>query len=263
MKKGLLTTALLLMALVPSVVGAQERQPIEITDENKILAQETKYYKTVTRLDNVALTFESRNGVTTPSSYTVEVTEEEYNNVNPNATTITRGAQGSVETTYKKMTTYISEVDSTEFQYKNVLIWKTMPSVRSYDIIGIGHHSTVKISTGLQFRQEYCETGGSCGTNYINTPQTFNNGAGTSFLLKSGNLSSLQVIFYYYVEKNTNATINALHAYGDYSHAITTVSDTSSQDYIVNVGGIVLGSSITASYDGISSAHAALYGLSW
>ena len=262
MKKGLITTALLVMALVPSVVGAQEREVREITDESKILAQETKYYKTVTRVNNVTLTFDSKNGESTPSSYTVEVSEEEYNNVNPE-TTITRDAQGSVETTYKKMTTYISEVDSTEFQYKNVLEWKSMPSVRSYDIIGIGHHSTVRISTGLQFRQEYCETDGSCGTNYINTPQTFNNGAGTSFLLKSGNLSSLKVIFYYYVQKNTNATINTLHAYGDYAHATTTVSDTASQDYVVSVGGLNLGSSIIASYDGISSAHAVLSGLSW
>ena len=261
MKKGLITTALLVMALVPSVVGAQEREIREVTDESKILAQETKYYKTVTRVNNVALTFDSKNGESTPSSYTVEVSEEEFNNASQEDQILPRD-YGYIETTYKKMTTSIAE-DYGEFQYKNILEWKTMPSVRSYDIIGIGHHSTVRKCSGLLFYQDYCESGGSCGTNYINTPQSFNNGEGTSFLLKSGNLSSLKVTIFYNVEKNTSATINTLHAYGDYAHATTTVSDTASQDYVVSVGGLNLGSSITASYDYMQSAHATVYGLSW
>lgn len=261
MKKGLITAAVFLIALVPSIVGAQTKEIEEITDENLIVAQTTKYYKTITRYNNLALSMQSMNGESTPSSYTVEVTEEEYNNAPEEAIRDVVG-EGSIETTYKKMTATISE-DGSLYQYKNVLEWKTMPTVRSYDIIGIGYDSTVRMTLGLLYNLYYCTSDGSCSTNYIHVPQSFSNGCGASFKLPTGSLNTLKVTMYFDVTKNTTSTIYGLGAYGDYSHATTNVGSVASTNYSVGVGGIVLGSSISASYDYMDTADAYVYNLNW
>ena len=254
MKKGLITAAVFLIALVPSLVGAQTQEVEEVTDENLIVAQTTKYYKTITRYNNVALTLDTKNGKIMPSSYSVEVSEEEYNNAGDTAITNTDG-DGYVETTYKKMTSSIAQ-DGDYYQYKNVLEWKTMPTVRSYDIIGIGYDSTVRMTLGLLYNLYYCTSDGSCSTNYIHVPQSFSNGVGASFKLPTGSLNTLKITMYFDVTKNTTSTIYGLYAYGDYSHATTNVGSVASTNYTVTVGGIVLGSSIYSSYDYIDSADA-------
>ena len=212
-------------------------------EDGNIILENTKYYKTVTYLVN------SSNINNLPVTY--EITEEEYNNANVNEPK----ASSTIETTYKKMTTSITQ-NGSYYRYKNVLLWKIAPSTRSYDIIGIGFYNSVKVKGSTHFEQYYCYTGGSCYTTTTNYPQIFSTGAGTSFLLPSGNLSSLKQTFYFDVEKNTTATIIRQLAAGDYSHATSSISQTNSKKYSVNSNGISLNGSIVSYYDNINTATA-------
>lgn len=258
MKKGLLALAALLVVICPSIVNAEEKDFDE--NKNEIVAQGTKYYKTVTNYDNLSLYSTNFNSVNKTSSYTVEVSEEEYNNASTDSVISTKG-DGLSETTYKKLTSYIS-ANGSYYQYKAILNWKTMPYVRSYDIIGIGMDSTVKVASSVYFNQYYCMSGGSCYTSYTHTPKTGTYGAGTSFKLAEGSLSTLRATVYFNVSKAVTSTIYGLNIYGDYSHATSNISLENSQKYTMNTGGISLNSSISGYYDSMQSAQATWSG-SW
>lgn len=230
---------------IPNVVSAQS---VENISQENVISETEKYYKTVV-IDNLS---DNRN-------YTVEVTKDEYENNNDSE--IIPYGSGNIETTYKKMTTTISESNS-GFKYQVKLTWKNFPKVRSFDIIAIGFNPSVKPSSGIYFTQNYCYTDGECNTSQTHTPQIFERGAGTSFKLPSGDLSSLSSTMYFYVEKNVDATILRQSAYGDYSHATTSVSFEESKKYIVSVSGIGLDSSLINSFDEISCAEATWSG-SW
>jgi len=227
--------------------------PITVLANNssyELIAETTKYYRIETSIEN--------NGKTNSIAY--EISKEEYENAD-----IVENVKGpgNVETTYKSMTTTITSYGN-YYRYKNILSWKIIPSTRSYDIIGIGFLSTVKVHNNTtHFEQYYCYTNGGCNTTTTNYPQIFSNGAGTSFALPSGDLRVLKQTFYFDVEKNTNNTITSQSAYGDYSHATSSISLFNSTLYSVNsYGGIVLDSSITGYYDSIDEAEATWTG-SW
>lgn len=232
MKKALILV-LFLSLLIPNISYAKE------TNDSDILYQSTKYYKTVIN--------KNENQII---SNTMEISQQEYDNYkqisNPKA---------SVETIYKKIISTIS-VNGNYYRYKANLNWKSIPSNRSYDILGIGFYSSVKVkNNNVYFSQNYCLTSGSCYTTYTHSPQIFNKGAGTTFHLPSGNLSSLSEEFYFDVEKNTNSTIINQMAAADHSHAIQSISLTNAKKYTVSgSAGIVLNSSITSYYDAINPA---------
>lgn len=230
--------------LLPIIVSAEE---IDSSHE------ETKYYKTMT-YENMEL------GEKQIITLTTEITQEEYDNVNVETVNISR-ASASTETTYKKMTTTITQ-NGNYYRYKNRLVWKNIPKVRSYDIIGIGFLASVKVKGNTFFEQDYCYDSGSCYTSTTNYPQTFSTGVGTSFAIPTGDLSSLSQTFYFDVEKNTSYTIVSQKAYGDYSHATSTVSLANSKKYSVASGGISLDTTIYNSYDAINKATASWSG-SW
>ena len=141
------------------------------------------------------------------------------------------------------MTTSITK-NGNYYRFKNVLHWKSIPSTRSYDIIGIGHYQSVAIYGTTHFNQEYCFNSGACYNSTTNYPQIFSSGAGTSFQLPSGSLSSLDQTFYFDVQKNTSATITTLKAVGDYSHATSSISLENSKKYTINISGISLDNSL-------------------
>ena len=130
--------------------------------EDNILSTSTKYYKT-TYYESTLNSW----------SYTNEITKEEFDS----AAIIEKpksilSSSATIETTYKKMTTTISQ-NGNYYKYKNVLMWKNMPSTRSYDIIGIGFYPSVKVNGSTHFEQYYCFTSGSCTTTTTNYPQTY------------------------------------------------------------------------------------------
>ena len=252
MKKSLLFLAAVAAILCPTLVHAQEMPTIESTEEP--LAETTKYFKTVTNLDEARLQINSIGENERQASYSVEISEEEYNNA---PTEPERGNPASIETTYKKLTTTISPNGSL-YQYKAVLFWKTIPSVRSHDIIGIGMPSNVKVSGYTAFQQYYCYSGGNCYTSGSHTPSTGTYGAGTVYQLASGTLTTLKATFYFDIAKNTSSTITGLSAAGDYAHATSTISLNNAQNYSVTGGGLSLNSSISGYYDSIQSAIATM-----
>lgn len=216
--------------------------------------ESTKYIKTVTHYTNGLL---QSNGDYNVADYSrsYEVSEEEYNNAGDEAI-ITRDVYGVSETTYKRMTVSIAP-NGSYYRYKNILYWKTIPAVRSYDIIGIGFYTNLKLHSGVNFIQEYCYNSGSCTSSTTNYPQVFTAGAGTTFKLPTGSLSTLKETIYFDMEKKTSATLYGLDAYGDYSHATSTISLNNAKKYtVVLSSGIVLDSSVTSYYDNIGIAHA-------
>lgn len=230
---------------LPSLVWAETESDFVIVSEN------TKYYKTVTYRNSQL--YSLNNNV---SSETFEISEVEYNSIQPDSLVLLSNYSGEVETTYKSMTTTIS-TNGSYYRYKVVLNWKNIPSTRSYDIIGIGFLGSVKVRNNLNFQQYYCVTSSGCTTSTTNYPQIFSSGAGTTFKLPTGNLYSLKQTLYFDVEKNTTSTIILQEAYGDYSHATSSISLTNAKKYsvVANVG-ISLNSSITSYYDTISVAKA-------
>lgn len=234
--------------------------PMYVLANENDLYSTTKYYKTTTivNVSNSIYSLIEKN-----NSYTEEITEEEYESIDPNNVIISFDySNGYTETNYKKMTTSIVQNGST-YRYKVILEWKTMPSTRSYDIIGIGFPASVKPQSSIVFSQYYCFTDSTCNTSVSYTSYIGNNGVGASFGLPVGSLSSLKQTLYVDMEKtNSSSTIIKQYAYGDYSHATKTISYDNARKYTFASGGIILDSSIDDYYDSINTANATWTG-SW
>ena len=216
---------------------------LENANLTPVEAMTTKYIKTttITRGNDII-------------SIDEEVTKEEYDNSEKE---IQIRASGTSETTYKRMTATITTYNSSMMKYRNYLYWKQIPSNRSYDINAMGYESSyVKYASTINFYQMYTQ-------NYVTTTSTgfyskrTTTGAGASFQLPSGTITSLVSDMYIYVEKvNANITITNLVGAGDYAHATSSVTSTQAQNYTINhVNGIVLDSSISNKYDSMSPAY--------
>lgn len=169
---------------------------------------------------------------------------------------------GITETIDKEMITTIF-TNENYYRYKVIVVWKNIPSVRSYDIIGIGFFNNLKLKSGITFKQEYCYLNGICSSDTKNFPQIFDNGVGTMFKLPDGDLYSLKQTLYFDVEKNTDEIIFNQDIYGDYSHAIETIPFSKARGYkVVLSSGIICNHNIANYYDSINVAKASWSG-SW
>ena len=126
-----------------------------------------------------------------------------------------------------------------------------MPSKRSYDIIGIGHYSNVKVSGKPTFQLVY----GSNSTSNATIKKT-STGTTATFKLPTGSFNNLTATLYFDVEKNTNSNILTQKAFGDYSHATSTISESNANKHTINTSGIKLDTSIINNYDEINTAVA-------
>ncbi len=258
MKKNIIIITAFVIALCPSIVFAKE-QPQKFNNMEKV-AEATKYIKTVTEIPSLATNAYNSNTVNFSKSYSVEVSEEEYNNANE--TIVSTNESGSVETTYKRLTTTINQ-NGDFFNYAVELFWKTIPQVRSFDILGIGIDQSVAIATTPFYQQMYCLSSGECAISYTHTPKMSIYGAGTVFQLMPGNVNYMKSMMSFNVDKDTTSTILNLRAAGDYSHATTSIDfNTAKSNYSIGAGGIMLNSSVSGYYDDIQPAEAFWYG-SW
>ena len=202
------------------------------------------------------------------------VTEDEYNHTGEiilqDPTGLMQGGAGILsvlngftETTYKRLDAYIIE-QSSNLRYKTTLNWKIMPSKRSYDIIAIGLQPYYVYSPGNRaFAQHYCTTGGACTTTNAATVKNFEGGVGATFKLPDGSMSEMSSYIYTDVAKAIGNTLTELHAYGDYSHATSNVTQSQGSNYYtVGTSGIGLYSEVSGYYDSINYANAVWYG-SW
>lgn len=200
----------------------------------RLLAVNQKYYKTI---------YTDLSG----NSYTVEVTEEEYNNQPM------QDARATVNTEYKQMVSMISQ-NGNKFRYKVTLGWNKMPSTKSFDIIGVGFKDNVSIDSSVYFNYYWCNSSGTCSLDsyYQNKKSTSTGGAAVFDFPDSA--ISLSATLYYDVIKNTSSTITSLRMCGDYAHAQSTVSASNISDYDISISGIELGGSIITKYDEIPCA---------
>lgn len=254
LKKFFFYIALIAIVLAPKSIFALERE----NEEFIVVSKTEKYYKTTT-VDSGIKSY-SNISDTHYKSYTEEVTEEEFNNSN-NSQVLSSGDYGYVETNYKKLTTYILQ-NGNKFRYQTVLNWKTIPKVRSYDIIAIGHYASVKPLGNVFFNQKYCYSSNECYTSTAYIPQTFSSGSSATFKLPTGNVSSMTQTFYFDLQKAVDATIVQQVAAGDYAHAVTGVNLIQAKDFTVSTLGISFKTSAINSYDDIQPAKVTWSG-SW
>ena len=252
MKKILLGLIALALVFSPKIVNAEENQ------QRVKLAETKKYIKTVTTIDAAALYAYNSNTVNWSESYSEEITEEEYNAVTGTRDLVLVGSD-AIETTYKVMTTAIWDIGGA-YQYVNLLHWKIMPSVRSYDIIGIGHFGSVYALTTPYFQEYYCYTGGSCSISNTHIPRNDTYGDSSVFPLNTGNINYLDISIWFNIGKtDPNSSVPTLYAAGDYAHATSYISSSTASNYTMSVGGINLNSSISGYYDSIQSAEVYAY----
>lgn len=199
-----------------------------------LVAKTEKYYKTIyTTLDG--------------RETNVEITKEEYDN---QGTIVPRG---TVSTPYKDVVTTMSQ-NGDKYRYKVSVMWKNMPSTKSYDIIGIGFDDPVYINSSVYFNYYWCNSAGDCTTasNYYDKKKLST--GGTAVYKFPSTANSLSAALWYDVSKNTSNTIPTLTMYGDYSHATTAVNASNTSDHNITYNGILLGNSIYSYYDAIPCA---------
>lgn len=239
-----------------------------IINNNDILITEIEYQNllnlgfTENEILNMSLTeFEKNKNLKGKIiSQNIIYLDKKNNILNNNISTF--GLQtGYIETTAKKMTTTIVSVNN-KYRYKITLEWKQIPSTRSYDIIGIGIDTNVKIDSEVYFQQNFCYSTNNCGSSIVNTVNSISTGATSTFQLPSSTIVSLSSYLYFDVSKKTTSTITQLNAYGDYAHATQSISKANANNHSINRGGIVLDSSISNYYDSITTSKAIWTG-SW
>lgn len=211
---------------------------------NPEIALSTKYLKTITT---------TRYGNTT--SETIEITEEEYNN--SESSNISFYASGTVNTTYKKLTSSIEpyENNSDFMKYRTYMHWKIMPAVRSNDIIGMSFYSSMVDTVYAPTFTQLYTINGLTYTSHSAYVTEFANGAGAVFDLSDTATTLNQEIVIIVSKVNYNSTITSLNSKGDYSHAVETVSGTTANNnYQVNTTGIALYSAINSKYDDMAEA---------
>ena len=202
----------------------------------EIVEQNINYYKTTNIHGNLT---------------TEEITEQEYL-INENIDLL-----GTIETTYKKMTTTIVKINS-YYRYKVDLEWKKMPKYRGYDIIGIGIESSkVKISSNEKFKINYCYTNGNCSSSVVHYVKQNSNGSSALFELPtSTNINKISAYLYFDIDKKNTGTIKDLTAYGDYSHNIKKISAANAKTYEIKTNGIHINSNYVEYFDEISPSIA-------
>lgn len=247
MRKFVLSLFILGFIISPKIVNAQE------FGQGTKIGESKKYIKTVTTIDKAALYAYNSDTVNWSESHSEEVTEDEYNEAKDGGMVLMGSA--AIETTYKVMTTAIWDIGGA-YQYVNLLHWKIMPSVRSYDIIGISHYSSVYATSTPYFQEYYCYTYGGCSTSNLHIPKNGTHGDSSVFPLNTGNINYLDISIWFNIAKtNPNTILTQLYAGGDYAHATSYISSSTASNYFMDVGGINLDSSISGYYDSIQSAY--------
>ena len=166
-----------------------------------------------------------------------ELTESEYNNINPNEGPTAR-ASDSIETTYKKLTLYVNKTSN----LANITLtckWKYIPATRSYDVNGV-RLQNYTISQGSQDGLQIYSLSNSSGYNSISYSATgtniqrHSNGFGISMNIVNDDIDYLESTI------NASATIGSgtIAVYGAYQHSTTNLTLAQSQNYTLGAAGL-------------------------
>ena len=218
-----------------------------IFEENKdldseLLAQTTKYYKTVYPIYG--------------NSYTVEVTENEY--YNHGTATL-----GQVITAYHTITSSIA-ANGSLYRYKVTMLWNSIPSVKSYDVIGIGFDDDVEIDGLATFYYMYTNSANNTFTSYNYYHKLYYDYGGTATYKLPTDFIGGGAVYYFDVDKADGAgTITSLEMCGDYAHAHTDVTGPQAASHLIDIIGIDFAGSVINYFDEIPCAESYVGNLNW
>ena len=211
------------------------------------LVKSEKYYKTV--IDHL------NNAVTN-----TEVTENEFNNYNPNVQTLS--VSNFVETQYKKLSLTLSDNHNGYGDIFVGLLWKMIPSTRSFDVIAVRYVGMTDVD-GTQYGRQIWGTNGNYsyveyGWNGTNINRQ-DNGFGISM-----NITNDSTINYLenYIESAVEFTGNFQWAGASYQHATSNTTLAQSKSYTLAENGkngvILFTGNIGSKYDNMPGVYCEL-----
>ena len=211
------------------------------------LVKSEKYYKTV--IDHL-------NNVVTNT----EVTENEFNNYNPNVQTLS--VSNFVETQYKKLSLTLSDNHDGYGDIFVGLLWKMIPSTRSFDVIAVRYVGMTDVD-GTQIGRQIWGTNG----NYTYVNYRWNgtniNRQDNGFVI-SMNITNDSTINYLenYIESAVEFTGNFQWAGASYQHATSNTTLAQSKSYTLAENGkngvILFTGNIGEKYDNMPGVYCEL-----
>ena len=211
------------------------------------LVKSEKYYKTV--IDHL------NNAVTN-----TEVTENEFNNYNPNVQTLS--VSNFVETQYKKLSLTLSDNHNGYGDIFVGLLWKMIPSTRSFDVIAVRYVGMTDVDGTQWGRQIWGTNGNYTYVNYGWNGTNINrqdNGFGISM-----NITNDSTINYLenYIESAVEFTGNFQWAGASYQHATSNTTLAQSKSYTLAENGkngvILFTGNIGSKYDNMPGVYCEL-----
>ncbi len=211
------------------------------------LVKSEKYYKTeIDHLNNVVTN--------------TEVTENEFNNYNPNIQTLS--VSNFVETQYKKLSLTLSDNHNGYGDIFVGLLWRMIPSTRSFDVIAVRYVGMTDVD-GTQWGRQIWGTNGNYsyveyGWNGTNINRQ-DNGFGISM-----NITNDSTINYLenYIESSVQFTGNFQWAGASYQHATSNTTLAQSKSYTLAEDGkngvILFTGNIGSKYDNMPGVYCEL-----
>ena len=211
------------------------------------LVKSEKYYKTeIDHLNNVVTN--------------TEVTENEFNNYNPNIQTLS--VSNFVETQYKKLSLTLSDNHDGYGDIFVGLLWKMIPSTRSFDVIAVRYVGMTDVDGTQYGRQIWGTNGNYTYVNYGWNGTNINrqdNGFGISM-----NITNDSTINYLenYIESAVEFTGNFQWAGASYQHATSNTTLAQSKSYTLAENGkngvILFTGNIGEKYDNMPGVYCEL-----
>ena len=211
------------------------------------LVKSEKYYKTeIDHLNNVVTN--------------TEVTENEFNNYNPNVQTLS--VSNFVETQYKKLSLTLSDNHDGYGDIFVGLLWKMIPSTRAFDVIAVRYVGMTDVDGTQYGRQIWGTNGNYTYVNYGWNGTNINrqdNGFGISM-----NITNDSTINYLenYIESAVEFTGNFQWAGASYQHATSNTTLAQSKSYTLAENGkngvILFTGNIGEKYDNMPGVYCEL-----
>ena len=211
------------------------------------LVKSEKYYKTeIDHLNNVVTN--------------TEVTENEFNNYNPNVQTLS--VSNFVETHYKKLSLTLSDNHNGYGDIFVGLLWKMIPSTRAFDVIAVRYVGMTDVDGTQIGRQIWGTNGNYTYVNYGWNGTNINrqdNGFGISM-----NITNDSTINYLenYIESAVEFTGNFQWAGASYQHATSNTTLAQSKSYTLAENGkngvILFTGNIGEKYDNMPGVYCEL-----
>ena len=211
------------------------------------LVKSEKYYKTeIDHLNNVVTN--------------TEVTENEFNNYNPNVQTLS--VSNFVETQYKKLSLTLSDNHDGYGDIFVGLLWKMIPSTRAFDVIAVRYVGMTDVDGTQIGRQIWGTNGNYTYVNYGWNGTNINrqdNGFGISM-----NITNDSTINYLenYIESAVEFTGNFQWAGASYQHATSNTTLAQSKSYTLAENGkngvILFTGNIGSKYDNMPGVYCEL-----